>query len=143
MAKPLIWVHGDFLSPNAPTFEQYPDARAVFVFDDELLVFYDISLKRLLFLYESLLELPNLEIRRGDVAEELAAAVQEHGADGIVTVYTVAPRFRDILGKLRKEKKLGVEVLDPEPFADLDEETSAKLDLRRFSRYWQVASKHV
>lgn len=138
MTEPLIWVHGDCLDPHSPARRTYPTAPAVFVFDDELLAQYNLSFKRLLFLYECLLEIPNLQIRKGNVVEELAQAALEHDTTRLVTVYTVAPRFQELLNRLRREKKLGVEVLDVAPFIEMDEEEEASLDLRRFSRYWQV-----
>ncbi len=63
--QPLIWVHGDCLNPHNPALAAYPDAPAVFVFDEELLEQYQVSFKRLVFIYECLLEIPNLQIRKG------------------------------------------------------------------------------
>jgi hypothetical protein len=55
LKKPIIWVHGDNLNQQARAFTLYPNAPAVFVFDRPTLKLYDLSLKRVLFLYESLL----------------------------------------------------------------------------------------
>ena len=91
--RPLIWVHGGCLHPQSPAFQAFPDAPALWVWDEALLGRGRISLKRVLFLYESLLELP-VAIERGAVAERVAAYAAEAGCDSIVTVVSVAPRFR-------------------------------------------------
>ena len=70
MKKPIIWVHGDCLSPKNPALQTYPDAPAIWVWDDALLEEWQINLKRIVFIYECLLELP-VTIRRGDVAQEV------------------------------------------------------------------------
>ncbi|MFN0122362.1 MAG: hypothetical protein ACKV2V_17855, partial [Blastocatellia bacterium] len=82
----LIWIHGDCLNPHSPALQAHPAAPRVFVFDEALLSQYHLSLKRIAFMYECLLEIPRIEIRKGDVAAELAAVAREHGCTRIVTV---------------------------------------------------------
>jgi len=139
-AKVLVWVHGDVLDPRGPALAEYPDAPAVFVFDMALLAEYKLSFKRLVFLYECRLEIEGLQIRKGDVAEELAKAAAELGCSRIATVDTVAPRFAQICQELRRSRKLPVEILEPIPFVELDKDEDDELDLKRFSRYWQAVS---
>ncbi len=136
MVTPIVWVHGDCLSPQNPALQQYPDAPAIWVWDDVLIKEWQLSLKRLTFIYECLLELP-VVIRRGDVAQEIFAFVKEHNADKIVTVNSPSPRFNDICDQL--ERFVELEVLEVEPFFDYE----GYIDLKRFSRYWKVAEKYV
>ncbi|MDF5725037.1 MAG: hypothetical protein PUP91_32210 [Rhizonema sp. PD37] len=136
MVTPIIWVHGDCLSPHNPALQKYPDAPAIWVWDDVLIKEWQISLKRLTFIYECLLELP-VVIRRGDVAQEIFAFVKEHNADKIITVNSPSPRFNDICIQLKRFVEL--EVLEVEPFFDYE----GYIDLKRFSRYWKVAEKYV
>lgn len=136
MQKPIVWVHGDCLSPYNPALQKYPHAPAIWVWDDALLTEWRISLKRITFIYECLLDLPVI-IRRGDVAAEIIAFVQEHNADGVVTANSVSPRFDAICATLAAN--LALEVLEVEPFLDYD----GYIDLKRFSRYWKVAEKYV
>lgn len=136
MATSIVWVHGDCLSPKNPALQEYPDAPAIWVWDDALIEEWQLSLKRLTFIYECLLELP-VVIRRGDVAQEIFAFVKEHNADKIVTANSPSPRFNDICDTLELSVKL--EVLEVEPFFDYD----GYIDLKRFSRYWKVAEKSV
>jgi deoxyribodipyrimidine photo-lyase len=130
--KPVLWIHGEALGPANPALLAYPGAPAVFVFDRELIAQAGLSLKRLGFLYECLLELP-VTLRQGDGAEEVLGFARRHGADGVVTSAAVDPRFALIHQRIGAQ--LPVQVLEPEPFVKLQE----PVDLRRFSRYWRRA----
>ncbi len=136
MENPLLWLHGDCLNPHSPALQAHPDAPRVFVFDDAVLERYQVSLKRIAFLYECLLEIPRIEIRKGNVTAELAAAAREHICQRIVTVESVAPRFARLRASLQREHNLPVEVLSLEPFVELSPSEQTQLDLKRFSRYW-------
>jgi hypothetical protein len=136
MTKQIIWIHGDCLSPENPALQEYPDAPAIWVWDDALIEEWQLSLKRLTFIYECLLELP-VEIRRGNVAQEILAFAQEHNADLVVTADSPSPRFHHICDEI--ERSLKLEVFKVEPLFDYD----GYIDLKRFSRYWKVVEKYV
>ena len=128
----LHWLHADCL--NAEWFQ--PSAGpAVFVFDERQLEADRWSLKRIGFVYECLLEIPGIEIRKGDVAVELAQAVSEYDCDSIVAMETLAPRFALIVERLKREFGLSVEIMKAESFAGID--ANEKFDLKRFSRLWE------
>ena len=132
MLKPVLWIHGEALGPTNQALLAHPEAPAVFVFDRQLIETQRLSLKRLGFLYECLLELP-VTLRQGDVAQEVLAFARRHGADGVVTSAAVDPRFAVLREQIAAQ--LPVQVLEPEPFVALPQ----PLDLRRFSRYWRRA----
>ncbi len=136
MSKPIIWVHGDCLSPNNPALKQYPNAPAIWVWDEALLEEWKISLKRITFIYECLLELPVI-IRHGDVAKEVLAFAQEHNATSVATAESVSPRFDNICDEI--ERFMDLELFEVEPFFEYD----GYIDLKRFSRYWKVAERHL
>lgn len=136
MSQPVVWVHGDCLSPHNPVLQEYPDAPAIWVWDEALIEEWQLSLKRIAFIYECLLELP-VVIRRGDVAQEILAFAQEHNTDLVVTVESPSPRFNDICNQI--EDSLKLEVLEIQQFFEYD----GYIDLKRFSRYWKVAEKYV
>ncbi len=136
MNQPIVWVHGDCLSPNNPALKAYPDAPAIWVWDDALIEEWQLSLKRITFIYECLLELP-VVIRRGDVATEVVAFAKEHNTNSVMTAESSSPRFEDICNKI--ERSVPVEVLAVEPFFEYD----GYIDLKRFSRYWKVAERHL
>lgn len=134
--NPIVWVHGDCLTPQHPALQKYPNAPAIWVWDDALLKEWQIGLKRITFIYECLLELP-VAIRRGNVATEVLGFAKEHHADLLVTVKSPSPRFDAILDEI--EVSLPVEILEVEPFLKYD----GYIDLKRFSRYWKVAQRYV
>lgn len=113
--KPVVWMHEDCLRPILV------GAPAIFVFECN-----GHSLKRLVFLYESLLEL-DVEIEKGEVVPLVRAFAARHGADRIVTAFTECPRL------MSYAKTLGAEVVNDDPFVV----TAGPFDLKRFSRYWQ------
>lgn len=129
--QPIVWVHGDCLSPYNPALIAYPGAPAIFVWDEALLTELRISLKRIVFIYECLLELP-VAIRRGDVAAEVLAFAAECRADLVATRFSPSPRFRRIHDRIAAT--LPVQVLPVEPFV----QAPSQLDLTRFSRYWRA-----
>jgi hypothetical protein len=133
MHKRIIWIHGDALSATNPARVAYSAAPAIFVWDEQLIADYQLSLKRMLFIYECLLEMA-VVIRRGDVAKELLRFADEHQASEIVTVETPAPRFGHIATHLTRAGKT-VTVYRPKPLID----SSQSFDLKRFSRYWHKA----
>ena len=133
MSKQIVWIHGDALSPTNPALLANDDAPAIFVWDEDLIAAYNLSLKRMVFMYECLLEM-DVEIRRGSVAEEILIFALEHDADEIATVETPAPQFgRIALALTRAGKK--VTVFRPKPFINTDK----TFDLKRFSRFWRKA----
>lgn len=132
----IVWVHGDSLRPTNPALIAYPDVPAVFVWDDELLKRYSLSLKRIVFMYEALLELP-VTIVRGDVVTQVQAFAIHHQASTIVTSGTPAPRFAAICQQLRRTH--AVDIIAEPAFVDIPPHT----DIKRFSRYWQVANQQL
>lgn len=132
----VVWVHGDCLRPGNPALVAAPRSPAIFVFDDELLATYGVTLKRIAFIYECLLELP-VTIRRGDVAAQVLALAQEHGAERVLTTPSPAPRFTEIGQQI--DATLPLMVIPEVPFLAYD----GSLDLKRFSRYWKVAQRYA
>ncbi|MDX2159865.1 MAG: hypothetical protein SF162_00930 [bacterium] len=132
----IVWVHGDALSPTNPALEEFPGAPAVFVWDDALLRRYGTSLKRIVFMYECLLEMP-VTLLRGDVAAQVIAFAQAHDAARVVTTDSPSPHFESILTRI--EQVYPVEVIVPDELIDDD----VHLDLGSFSRYWRTAQKYA
>ena len=133
--RPVVWVHGDDLSPENAALQAWPGAPAIFVFDDAALERYQVTLKRIAFIYECALALP-VVIRRGDPAAEVLIFAAEHGADAIATTPSPAPRFASIVRALDGE--LSVTLHRSEPMVP-----DLRYDLGRFSRYWRLAEPHA
>lgn len=151
MQQPILWIHGEALGPANPALQAFPGRPAVFVFDDALLAGRSptsadpaaaggqpVSLKRIGFLYECLLELP-VTLRRGDVAMEVLAFAHRHGADGVVTSEATDPRFGWLVERMAAE--LPVHVLPVPPF--VPDGPGQPQNLGRFGRYWRRAEPLV
>lgn len=121
-------MHADCLHRTSAAYHENAGSPSIFVWDDAELKRAGWSLKRIGFVYESLLDLP-VEIRRGDVVYEVRRYAEEVGATGIVTMESPDPHLKEQMAAL------GAEVLRGEPFAKLE----GAVDLRRFSRYWERA----
>lgn len=125
----ITWIHDEMLSPRWVK----PEQPALFVFDEAWIAAERLSLKRIVFLYECLLEMPGVEVRKGDVVAEATAFAARHEAERIETARSVDPRIK------RQGEALGVGWLEPEPFVELN----GSVDLKRFSRFWRKAEKRV
>lgn len=119
----IAWLHSDCLTANWLP----PEARAAFVFDDAQIAAAGWGIKRLAFIFETLLELP-VEIHRGPLVSTLASL-----GEPIVTVDTPDPWLRARIAELRQV--VPVELLPAPVFVDIP----GPLDLQRFSRYWRKA----
>lgn len=129
----IIWVHEDCLHPIGPAYMAYPEAPSIFVFDNAGPV---MSLKRYVFIYECLLELPAV-IRKGDAVQEILAFAREHAADRIVTIASPSPRLKRIQQQLAKNIQL--EVLAYEPFLEF----TGTVRLERFSQFWRTIEPYA
>lgn len=146
LQNPILWIHGEALGPANPALLAWPQRPAVFVLDRELLAgggssnasHGPLSLKRIGFLMECLLELP-VTIRCGAVASEVVAFAERHGADGVVTSQAVDPRFQRIAAQI--EATLPLQVLPVPSF--VPQGAGQPQDLARFGRYWRRAEPLV
>lgn len=138
--KTIAWLHADNLNPHQLALTLETDIPAIFVWDDALLDDWDISFKRIVFIYECLLGLP-VTIRRGDVAEEVVKFAEAHGATRIFTAASPSPRHRLICETIADNMPKGsrLEVKRDPLFVDYDRE----IDLKRFSRYWRTVKKEA
>lgn len=133
MPQPIVWLHGDSLSPHDPALQANPQAPAIFVFDEPLLREAGLSFKRLLFIYECAIEAiegRDAEIRRGEVVREVLDFARQHQAEEIHVSASVSPRFQRYLAELRRD--ISVRLHD-QP-ALIEWRAAAP---RRFSRFWR------
>jgi len=150
LQAPVLRIHAEALGPANAALRTHPQRPAVFVFDPAAAEEEPWGLKRLVFIYECLLELP-VTIRAGDPVTQLLAFVARCGADGVVTTRAVDPRLQAITARLAERVPLAV--LEPEPLLPADPEPAGvglasatqagEPDLRRFSRYWRWAEPRI
>ncbi len=135
MPTPLVWLHGDSLSPLDPALQANPNAPAIFVFDEDLLGRLGLSFKRLFFMYECAEEALAAhpgggEVRRGRLPDELLACARERGCDEIHVTDTDAPLFETYRQALARD--LRVERHQSTPLVHYDRR------VRRFSQMWRA-----
>ena len=128
--KTLVWLHGDSLSEKDPAAVRYPAAPRVFVFDRPFLEKAGLSFKRIFFLYECAAEAAQ-EIRVGETAEELGAALEAKGAGRLAVTESVSPRWRELVEVLKKSFE--VEVVPAKDLVEVPGDYEAK----RFTPFWK------
>ncbi|CAI8194676.1 MAG: Uncharacterised protein [Alphaproteobacteria bacterium] len=130
----LIWLHEDCLRASHNVFSHAPDAQAVFIWDDAHMAAMHFGLKRRVFIYESLCQLP-VEIYVGDTVSALMQ-LADRGQE-IVTGKSPNSALKNIMQALRETIK--VSAIADDPFVQMD----SPPDLRRFFKYWNKAKKHA
>ena len=133
----IVWVHQESLDPRGPALTGHPQATPVFVFDEAALESAGWSIKRLAFIYECLLEIPNISIYRGSTVDILLSLIKEQGYSAIATTSVVDPRLEKYIEQL--SEAIPVQQHPIEEFAPI----ARVRDLRRFSRYWTSVESAV
>lgn len=132
--QPLVWLTLDSLSVTSPAAAAHPDAPRVFVLDPAWLEAERPTLKRLLFIFECLADIPGVEVWQGKPREVVATRARAHGCRHVVVAPTPCPRIRRAAEALSTE--LPVVASEWPEFCD----RSRVRDLGRFSRYWSQVS---
>lgn len=130
----LIWLHEDALRADHPLFAQAINAPACFIWDDAYMAEMGYGLKRRVFIYETLLELP-VEVYVGPIVETLQNLAQKYKASLIFTGKTPNPLLKDRMDALRMGVK--VTTIADNAFVQMD----AQPELKRFFKYWNKAKK--
>jgi hypothetical protein len=129
--QPLILVHEESLRMTHPIFHVAPrGARAVYVWDDAYFVLTGYSLKRLIFIYETLCGL-EVDIIRGDTRRIL----HEINPSLVYIPLTNNPLLLEMIASVREVSS--VEMVADIPFVDLEK----TMEFRRFFQYWRRAEK--
>jgi hypothetical protein len=75
--RSIVWIHADCLRRDCAAFREYPAVPALFVWDDVVLRGYGLSLKRMVFLYECLLDLdPSRKPRLREGLDDIGLTLQ-------------------------------------------------------------------
>jgi deoxyribodipyrimidine photo-lyase len=128
--RAIVWLHDDALALDGRLAAAAPGAPLLYVFDERRLRELRWSLKRIVFVYESLLE-SGATIARGPIDATLAAFAAERGAERIVTHRSPDPWIKRTIAS----SALPVVSVEPEPFVRLER----RIDVRRFEPYWRSA----
>lgn len=129
----FIWVHEDAMRLDHPVFNGAADAPRAFVFDDALTRERQYSLKRLMFIVETLNEM-EVPVYRGDTVECITALAKEAGAARIVVADTPDPHIQEMITQLRRE--FDVMVVQDVPFVP-----EVEGEFHRFFKFWNKVKK--
>jgi deoxyribodipyrimidine photolyase len=131
----LVWLHEDALRADHPVFAHAGlEAQACFIWDENYLKRMQYSFKRLVFIYESLCELP-LDIYQGDTIDVLVTLTDEYNSNAVFVAQTPNPELKHLVQSL--QRRLAVNVIADEPFITLNQQP----ELKRFYRYWNKVKK--
>lgn len=131
MKKSIIWLNENALRVSHPIFrEAGDDTDAIFIWDDTYFQDANYSLKRLVFIYETLCELP-IQILYGDTINIL----QNHELEQIFIPLSINPFINEIIKKI--PKTIQVKIIEDDPFVVVGK----GYNFKRFSQYWNKAEK--
>jgi hypothetical protein len=131
MNQTLICLHEEALRTSHPVFNAAPQGtRAIFVWDDDYLQKLGYSLKRIVFVYETLCELP-VDIIRGDTV----SVIKELGPSQLYIPESHKPHISSIINSLKLITT--VEIIKDEEFIKIPDTT----DFKRFFKYWSLAER--
>lgn len=132
MSTPIVWVHEDALRQSHPVFSAAGAAKAYFVWDNDYFKQQNYTAKRLLFIYECLLEM-DVTIIEG----ETESVLRELSEGRIYTAKTINPYFKTILENLSRESE--IHITPDELFSQIPYDT----DMGRFFRFWNKGRKSM
>ncbi|NJL36469.1 MAG: deoxyribodipyrimidine photo-lyase [Leptolyngbyaceae cyanobacterium RM2_2_4] len=128
----LVWFNEDGLNPQHQMVQDYADSPKVYVFDVEYLQRWAIAKHRIQFIYESLLEIPNIEIYKGETVAVLRQLITDYGVNEVVTSETPNHLVKSWQDELLKYTSL---ITYPEVYPTIDSRP------RRFSHYWRKCDR--
>ncbi len=131
MKPALILLHEESLRMTHPVFHIAPEGtRVIYVWDDMYVQRAAYSLKRLIFIYETLCEL-EVDILRGDTRSIL----QEINPSLVYIPNTNNPLILQMIASIRE--LMSVEMVADDPFINLKQ----AIVFKRFFQYWRKAEK--
>ena len=129
MIKEILWLHEKAL--NHDYIARYAQARIIHIWDNAYYQQRQYSLKRLVFIYETLCAIPNIEIIHGDT-HDIMLSLKNHkiiipySADSIIK-----KQCHDIA------KIADINIIKPNDFVQIGD----GYEFTRFFKYWNKAKK--
>lgn len=131
MSTPLILLHEEALRMTHPVFKLAPaETRAIFLWDEDYFRSTGYTLKRLIFIYETLCELP-VDIIQGNTL----AVIRELAPSVLYAPATNNPLIVNVIGSLKGIAP--VKLVEDEAFVMIKK----GIKFRRFFQYWNKAEK--
>ena len=133
MANLIVLLHEKSLRiPNTVVDRIKKDTRVVFVWDDEYYKNRGYSLKRLVFIYETISKLP-VQILRGDTLQILTSCNPKK----VLIPFTADTGLTRLSQSL--SRSFNVEIIKDDLFCEAD----FSFETKRFFKYWKKAEKTV
>jgi hypothetical protein len=127
----IIWLHDQSLRLSHPVFDLATnDVKPLFIWDNKYFQESDYSLKRLVFIYETLCEL-NIDIIFGNTLDVLLDLAPQK----LYIPFAFNPFIDNIISKLPTESK--IYIVPDEPFVIIPD----NFKFARFFQYWNKAKK--
>jgi hypothetical protein len=131
MNASLVWLHEEALRMTHPVFKVALErTKAIYVWDDGYFRQANDSLKRLIFIYETLCELP-VDIIHGNTLD----VIRELAPPALYIPATNNPLIVNIIASL--EATVPVKVVEDEDFVAIKKPS----EFHRFFQYWNKAKK--
>jgi len=132
MQESLILLHEESLRITHPVFNVAPmGSRVIYVWDDAYFQRTEYTLKRLIFIYETLSEM-GIDILYGDTL----GILQEIKPKKVYMPYSNNPLILKIIDSIREV--LSLEIVEDTRFIDLH-----NMEFKRFFQYWNKIEKKV
>lgn len=131
MPKQILWLHEKALRDNHPAFDKLEkSAEVVHIWDDAYYKSRQYSFKRLVFIYETLTELP-VDIYHGNTVD----VIRDLGATEVIIPDAPDTQIQALIKKIQQVFR--VTIVPEEPFVDVPQEA----DFKRFFKFWNKARK--
>ena len=129
MTHDIIWLHDKALHAT-PLIQPNECSKSYYIWDEQYFRRRAYTLKRLVFIYETLCEMP-VEVIKGNTIDVMNSLKPTR----IKTWHTADTVVKDLIRQLSNHHT--VDVLKPQPFVDVSETE----DFKRFFKYWNKAKK--
>ena len=130
--KNLIWLHEEMLRLEHPIFEvANSNAHTFFIWDEKHFINASVNFERLVFIYETLLELP-VTIYQGDARDIISKLSYKFGVTEVFTPDAKSIALRRLFEKLKYTVDLNV--IEETKLFRYDEE----IEYMRFFQFWRA-----
>jgi len=132
----FIWIHENAMSVNHPVFKAAGgNAHAFFIWDKGYFEQNAYSLKRLTFLYETLIDMP-ITVYAGDTATTLRHLCENQDDNSILYVPETPDAYvLKVIDKIQLD--ISVQIIQDKPFIEVSDD----VDMARFFRFWNRSRK--
>lgn len=127
MNNEILWLHDKALRHDYA--QLYPNTKIIHIWDDDYYQQRQYALKRLVFIYETLCEIPNIEIIHGKISDICATADTVMIPD---TADSVIKQYCKIIANITN-----IEMMPINDFVHIGD----GYEFTRFFKYWNKAKK--